>query len=165
MGVPMRDIEEKDEKVDRRIWRVFASMAAAPDFAGATGSDASVADERLLKEHTEAVLHEIARKRGGVVLGRAGAIVLAGVPNALHVRLDGPLDARIAVHARLAKLDEKTAARDVRDNDSARHGYVKHFYRKDATDPRFYHLMIDTTVLRWPVVASIIATAARARGV
>ena len=41
-------------------------------------------------QQTERVLAEIADGAGGVVLGRAGALVLRDRPDALHVRLDGP---------------------------------------------------------------------------
>jgi len=165
LGVPMHDVEGKDEAVHSGLWRVFASMAAAPDFAGSAGAGTSIADERLLREHTEEVLREIAAGAGGVVLGRAGAIVLADAPNALHVRLDGPAPARAAAHARIAGIDAEAAMRDLRDNDSARHAYVRHFYRKDATDARHYHLVIDSCALSWDVVTDLIVAAAKSRGV
>lgn len=166
LGISLEDAEDKDEKIDTGLWRVISSMAFVPDFTGA-GSLANLAttDERTFARRTEEVLREVADRHGGVVLGRAGAIVLADVPAALHVRLDGSVQARVEGHMRHSGCDQHTAERDVRTNDSAREAYVRHLYRCDATDPRHYHLVIDTTALHWDAVTSIVVAAARDRGV
>ena len=52
-------------------------------------------DEPSYKEHIGLVLRREA-ERGAVILGRGAAIVLAEHPGALHVRLDGPVERRIA---------------------------------------------------------------------
>ena len=49
----------------------------------------------VFKTGTEQALRDMADTTGGVVLGRAGAVVLAQHPTALHVRLDGPRQARV----------------------------------------------------------------------
>ncbi|MGI8694488.1 MAG: cytidylate kinase-like family protein, partial [Geodermatophilaceae bacterium] len=91
LGVSLDDAEAKDETVASGLWRAISSMALVPDLSGA-GPLASmpVPDERAFREKTEQVLREVANSTGGVILGRAGAVVLADVPDALHVRLDGP---------------------------------------------------------------------------
>ena len=163
LGIPVRDAEEKDEHVDTGWWRILSTMSFMPDAAG-VGPFNTVPDERTFVEQTEQVLREVAG-RGGVILGRAGAIVLADEPNALHVRLSGPLKARVAAHARRRGCSLKDAETEVRTNDSARETYVRQLYRCDATECRHYHLVIDTTVLPWDEVAAIIVNAAKARGV
>lgn len=163
LGIPMRDAKDRDEKVDTGLWRVISSMAFVPDLAGAGPLAYSTSsDERAFRIHTEQVLHQVAR-RGGVVLGRAGAIVLADVQDALHVRLDGPVPARVAVHAAHRGIDIAEAERTVRENDSAREAYVRHFYRCDATDAKHYHLVVDSTAMPWDVVTDLVVRAARAR--
>jgi len=167
LGVPLADAEERDETVDTRIWRVLASMALVPDLAGAGPvSYATICDEASFREQTEQVLVEVAAGTGGVVLGRAGAIVLADVPGALHVRLDGPAEARLAglVH-RHPDQDEAALRHALRDNDGARAAYVRHLYRVDPCDCRLYHLVIDSTALGWDTVTELVVTAARARGI
>ena len=166
LGISLADAEEQDEKVDTGLWRIVSSMAFVPDLGGAGAlAQSALTDERLFQQQTEQVLHEVAERQGGVVLGRAGAIVLADVEPALHVRLTGGVQARIAGHMARTGVDRKTAEHEVRSNDSAREAYVKHLYRCDATDSKHYHLVIDTTSLPWDVVTDIIVTAARARGV
>ena len=108
------------------------------------------------------MLREIAA-RGGVVLGRAAAFVLADHPEALHVRLDGPVDARVAQVVWRTGRPEPDVRRELRSNDAARTAYVRHFYRRDATDARHYHVVLDTTAIPWETAADLVVTAARGR--
>ena len=85
------------------------------------------------------------------------------MPGALHVRLTGPRDARIAQGAELEHLDRVTAERHLEESDNAREAYVRHFYRCDPTDAVHYHLVIDSTALPLDACAALIADAALAR--
>jgi cytidylate kinase len=167
LGVPLRDAESHDETADTGTWRVLSSMALVPDIAGAgPWAYSAMCDEASFRDKTEQVLGEIAAGSGGVILGRAAAIVLREVPNALHVRLDGPAEARLAlVRARHPERDEEWLRQALRDNDSARTAYVRHFYRVDPAECRHYHLVIDSTALPWPAVTELVVSAARTRGV
>ena len=164
LDVPLDEAERKDDAVDTGLWRVVSSMALVPELSGAGPlAYRNFADEHAFREKTEEVLREIA-VRGGVVLGRAAAFVLADEPGALHVRLDGPVDARVAaVVARTGRSDAEVR-RELRSNDAARGGYVRHFYRCDATQARHYHLVLDTTAIPWGTATELVVTAARARG-
>jgi cytidylate kinase len=122
-------------------------------------------DERTFRLQTERVVREIADGQGGVVLGRAAALVLGDRPDALHVRLDGPEERRLdAVVARTGRPRDEVR-RELRANDAAREGYVRRSYRVDATSPRIYHLVIDSTALPQPTVVDLVVEAARARGI
>jgi cytidylate kinase len=111
------------------------------------------------------VVREIADGQGGVVLGRAAALVVGDRPDALHVRLDGPEERRLdAVVARTGRPREEMR-RELRANDAAREGYVRRSYRVDATSPRIYHLVIDSTALPQQTVVDLVVEAARARGI
>lgn len=111
---------------------------------------------------TRRVLLDTARSRGGVFLGRAGSIVLADLPGALHVRLDAPVERRVRQAVRLGAASEREARRALEDNDRARAAYVRHFYRADPADPAHYHLMIDSTVIPVQACAGLIVMAAEA---
>ena len=165
LDVPLDQAERRDETTDRGLWRVISSMALVPEMAGA-GPLAynTYTDEHAFREKTEEVLHEIADSGGGVLLGRAAAIVLAGRADALHVRLDGPAEARIAQAVARTGKPEAEIRRALRSNDAARAAYVRNFYRTDPADARHYHLVIDTTAISWAVAADLVVAAARARG-
>jgi cytidylate kinase len=47
--------------------------------------------------------------------------------------------------------------------DRAREAYVKCFYKADARDPRYYHLVIDSTAFTTDACVALIVAAARAR--
>ncbi len=166
LGVTLDDAAAQDEKASTGLWQLISSMALVPDLSG-TGPLAYgvVHDERAFREQTEHVLHEVAASTGGVILGRAGALVLADVPNALHVRLDGPPAARLAQAQAHAEPDEQVDESVQRENDAARQAYWRHFYRRDWHDCRQYHLVLDSTAMPQDTVVELIVIAARARSV
>ena len=161
-----------DDRAEHGIGRIFAGAARLPSVT-LGGMDLYTPDVtgRLLDEtdfvaRTEQVLRDTAQRRGGVILGRAGACVLAEHPGALHVRLDGPVERRLArARTETGEPDLRALERRLTDNDRARAAYVKHFYRVDPALPRLYHLVLDPTVLPDSTVVEIIALAAEARSV
>ncbi len=164
LDVPLDLAEQRDERTDRGLWRVISSLALVPEMSGA-GPLAyhTFADEHAFREKTEEVLLELAAA-GAVLLGRAAALVLAGRPDALHVRLDGPVDARVAAVTSRTGRPEAEVRRALRSNDAARAAYVRTFYRADPADARHYHLVLDTTAVPWDAAADLVVAAARARG-
>ncbi len=107
------------------------------------------------------MLRTLADTTGGVVLGRAAAVVLAQHPAAFHVRLDGDRAGRVARAAEQVDGDEEAAARLLDQTDRDREGYVRYFYKVDPRDSRLYHLILDSTVIPLDVCSDLIVTAAR----
>ncbi len=166
LGVPVDTVDAVVDDPPSRFWSLMASMAVVPDYLG-TSSQANVAlpSERELREQIERELVTIADDGGGVVLGRAAALVLANRPDALHVRLDGPVEGRIQAAMRQHGIDEKTAREACKASDLARSSYVRHFYHADSAAPQHYHLVIDTVALGWAAATDLICLAAQRRGV
>ena len=111
---------------------------------------------------TERVLCRQAETGEGVILGRAGVIVLRDRDDVLRVRLDGSPERRVRQAMSLGALDRETAQRALRKLDSTHAEYARRFYSADITDPRLYHLMIDSTAIDLDTCAEMIVTAARA---
>jgi cytidylate kinase len=122
----------------------------------------TMGDEVQLRRATERVIGEAAIDNS-VVVGRAGAIVLRGHDDALHVRLDGPRKSRIVQGAQALGLSLKEAEKRLDQTDRARAAYVRELYSRDWRDPDLYHLMINSTVLSTEVCARLILAAAKAR--
>jgi cytidylate kinase len=97
-----------------------------------------------------------------VLLGRAGAVVLATRPRAYHVRLDGPIDRRVAWAASFERLDLEAVKRRQSEADKARSQFVKRLFHADPADPRLYHLVIDPTVLGVDATVRVLQSAADA---
>jgi cytidylate kinase len=164
LGVPVSEAEANDETVVRGLWRLVASLGTMPDPVGGVMPTAAVPDERAYRQQTERILAEIADSAGGVVLGRAAALVLGDRPDVLHVRLDGPKDRRLAAAVARSRRPRDEVRRELEANDRSREAYVRHFYRCDPTSPQHYHVVLDSTALPLDTVVNLIVTAARGRG-
>jgi cytidylate kinase len=113
--------------------------------------------------HTEEAIRHTVNAGGAVILGRAGVFVLKGRPDVLHVRLDGPIEARRRAAMQRDGLDYKTAARMQQATDYARRAYISHFYPREGAweDPRHYHMVLDSTAISVDTCVEIITKAAK----
>ena len=112
---------------------------------------------------TEKAISGLAGAGGAVILGRAGVFVLEGVPDVLHVRLDGDVEARRRAAMVRAGLDYQNASKKQHATDQARRSYIAHFYPRAGSweDPRHYHLVIDSTAISIDTCVEIITRAAK----
>ena len=165
LAVPLDRALAHDQHLPTGIIRVLSKMANSIVPYGSTpvGAVGETNEEDVYRSGTEKVIHQVADETGGVILGRAAAIVLAGHATALHVRLDGPPERRLARAVSHEGIDEQEAAKLMDDSDRARLAYVKHFYRSDPREARHYHLVIDSTVLPVDTCTELIVQAAEAR--
>jgi cytidylate kinase len=163
LDVPLDEALTQEElKYDTRS-RLLASLAMMVQmFSAAPSNLVNPADDESFRKTTELVLRDLAVS-GAVVLGRAGAIVLRDLPAALHVRLDAPHEQRVLQAMRLGNVDRETAEGDLRDSDLAREAYVQHWYRVDPSDPRHYHLVIDSTSIDLDTCVELAARALTSR--
>jgi hypothetical protein len=165
LGVTLEEAEANDETVVRGLWRLVASLGTMPDPVGGVLPTSTLPDARAYRQQTERVLAEIADGAGGVVLGRAGALVLKDRVDALHVRLDGPPDRRLQAAAGRSDRSLEEVRREMEGNDRAREAYVRHFYRCDPAEAAHYHLVVDSTAFAIDTVVEMVVTAARGRGI
>ena len=76
--------------------RFLSYFARAASVGAMMAPDAVVDDDDTIRQRTEDGLRPWRQGAPAVVLGRAGAVVLASRPRAFHVRLDGPVERRVA---------------------------------------------------------------------
>ena len=165
LGVPVAEAEANDETVVRGVWRLVASLGTMPDPVGGVLPTSALPDERAYRQQTERVLTEIADSAGGVVLGRAAALVLGQRADTLHVRLDGPAERRLESAVARSGRPWEEVKRELEVMDRTRESYVRHFYRCDPRAARHYHLVVDSTALSLGTVVDLVVTAARGRGI
>ncbi|GAA0315501.1 cytidylate kinase-like family protein [Actinoallomurus spadix] len=167
IGCSLEEALAHDDRAEHGLGRILAGAARLPNVT-LGGMDVHLPQRGVLPEEefvrrTEQVIKEVAdRGEGAVILGRAAQIVLAGHPGALHVRLDGSRERRIARVRESLELSAHEAERLLIDSDRARTAYVKHFYRADPADPGLYHLVIDSTRLAAAACVDMVVTAAHA---
>lgn len=159
---PFERLTEAEEQATPQN-RFFAYLAHAAPFGPTVPAPITAGDDdQLIRSRAESGIAGLRRAGGGVILGRAAAVVLAGRPLAYHVRLDGPRKRREQAATRIEGVTPEQAAATLVETDRARTAYVKRLYRADPTDPKLYHLLIDSTVLPLDAVADLIVAAARA---
>jgi cytidylate kinase len=115
-----------------------------------------------VRAQVEASIWHLARGSGGVILGRAAALVLGNHEGAFHVRLDGPAVRRCRQAMTIEGIDATTAADRLAHTDKARARYIAGLYDRDASDPTLYHLVLDSTVIPLDVCVELIERSARA---
>ncbi len=162
-GVTEKAVADVDEKPRGGRERLLGVLGrTSPPTAASEQVERLDLEERRLRAEIEDFL-AAATRSGGVVLGRGGAVVLASVPQALHVYVGGDRNARIQRVMELQGADRETAAQRVKANDRARREYVRSTYGVDGDNPALYHLMIDAVALGVDVCVDLIVMAAQLR--
>ncbi len=123
--------------------------------------DSFISDD--FRRATEEVLHRQAATGEGVILGRASVVVLRHHPRVLRARLDGAPQRRIEQAMALdPSLDRASAEHGLRRSDRTHADYARQLYGVEITDPRLYHLIVDSTQLSTEACVDLIVTAAQA---
>jgi cytidylate kinase len=161
LGVAVEEAEARDEQTQGWLTRLLTGIApmSAEYMLGSDVPRTALLSEDAFCQRTQEVLRGVVAEGGGVILGRAGALVLADCPTALHVRLDGEVNRRARQAAKAANLSEAEALKLLRKVDKTREGYVRHFYQADPADPCHYHMTLDSTRLSFDTCTDLIVAA------
>ncbi|MHB1538747.1 MAG: cytidylate kinase-like family protein [Solirubrobacteraceae bacterium] len=159
LAVPLEEAVEHDGRISRGWPERILSGFLGQD----TGAPAWLAEDTMpsdeFRRATEEVLCAQARTGRGVLLGRAGAVLLRERTDVLRVRLDGPRELRVRQGSELEGIDEHTARRRLEQTDKAHAAYVGHFYGADICDPTLYDIALDSTAISLRCCVDLIAHA------
>jgi hypothetical protein len=161
LAVPLAEAETRDEALSgffERLLGAFVMMGGM--YGGMIMPAAEIPDEPAFLAATEQIIRRHGASGDGVILGRAGMIVLADHPHVLRVRLSGPVEARIEQAVRRYGLSVEEARRQERENDGARAAWVQRFYSRDIADPSLYDLVINATRFDVEECVALIVSAA-----
>jgi cytidylate kinase len=174
LGVPLHaqafSSEELEAAMERResegvLTRVFGAMGGPyTSYAGLEGPGVALAQRdnyELVIQNTRFV--QEAARQGGVIVGRNGAFILAKWPGALHVRLDGPVEQRIARAAAESGIDTERAAKRQKREDQVRADMSIELYGWDPRELDHYDLVVNTGLLDLDTCVEIIVAAAKAK--
>jgi cytidylate kinase len=156
---PGRERVTEEERRQTSTGRFLARLAYV---TGGLGMPVPTAQDMAdpIRRRVEESIAALVDGGGAVILGRAGAVVLADQPRAFHVRLDGPYRRRVARAMSIEGTDGDTARARLEETDRARTRYVERLYGRNPSDPALYHLLMDTTVLATEDCVDLIARAA-----
>jgi cytidylate kinase len=146
-------------RVFNAIGGSYASMAGGEPPNNLLVAQQEADSSELVAANTRYV--EEAAREGGVIMGRNGAFILADWPDALHVRLDGPLEQRVARAAQESGIDLERAAQRQRREDQVRADMSIEFYGWDPREVDRYHLVVNTGLMDLDTCVDIIVQAAR----
>ena len=145
LAVPLDDALAHDDAVRGVLERLLMRFApAAQAFSGAA-PPTELVDERSFLRATEDVVRERLR-RAAAILGPRGGGRARGRPGALHVRLDGPTERRLAQAVELEGIARRRpSATCARPTAPARP--IPAVLRRRRPRRQLYHLVIDSTAL------------------
>jgi cytidylate kinase len=144
------------------VHRLLASFTEAMPTGPTLSPPSTHHQDRHLRAHGETGIHRLMATGGGVILGRAAAVVL-GKDQGFHVRLDGPPALRIVQGAVIEGISEEEARARLSAADKARNAYVRRLYRCDPANASLYHLVIDSTAIPLDTVTELILAAVQAQ--
>lgn len=114
------------------------------------------ASHTLVQQASETML-KLAALGNVVLVGRAGNLVTRKLPDVLHVRLVGSLEARARRLAESRGLPRKSALDLIEKEDAGRRRYVKKYFSADLRDAQFYHLVLNTDLVSIEETADLLA--------
>ena len=156
LSVPVASAQARDERREPTALRLLVSAANTEPLFGLEVAAIDFDDEDQFRLATEASLWKLAATSGGVIVGRVGAVILAGHPRAIHVRVAASRVTRCRRVREYGGLDEPAALRLIDRTDRARAEYARHLYGADLSDPDLYDLIVATDKLSIDDAAEVV---------
>ena len=103
------------------------------------------------------IIQELANEGNVVIAGCAGQVILANHPQALHVQIVAPFEARLARLMGQQAISEGAALERLLTSDRKRASYMKRNYGVDWLDPNLYDVLINTAKITHETAVSCIA--------
>jgi cytidylate kinase len=151
--------------VSRELINQAAQRAGAPEVALAMIDELNLLRLKPSPAETQAyltavkmVMEELANAGEVILMGRAGQIVLAGHPQAVHVRVIAPVPLRVERVAHRSGVSLEAAHAQVEASDRYHMNYFKRYYKMPWDGPGLYDLVINTAKLTPEDAADIICT-------
>ncbi|MCX6277529.1 MAG: cytidylate kinase-like family protein [Bacteroidetes bacterium] len=106
----------------------------------------SYVSNHRMKKTIRKVIGELAQKGRMIIVGRGGVGVLQGCPNAIHVRLQAPLEWRIPEICQLRGINREAAIKLAEDTDQKRKSLIELVYG-DKFNPYLFDLSFNCQTL------------------
>lgn len=153
--------EREREGALGRLLRNFSPANFSDDGAVSNAATFSQANYAAMAEENTALVRAAA-EQGGVIQGRNGQYILKDRPNTVHVKLDGPVESRIAFAAQ-GGLGVESAKRRQAIEDEFRAMLSEKTYNFDPRDNDWYDVVINGSGLPVATVVSIIKATAEGK--
>ena len=134
MGLPVSVISDTEEHVKSLYFRQQYPLGMGI---------ASMRDEIFLIQKN--IIRDLAQKESCIIVGRCADSILMDMENRLNVYIYAPMDARLRNAVELAKLDERTAKKMIREIDRSRELYHRRYCPEYVDASTNKDIMIDSS--------------------
>lgn len=109
--------------------------------------DENITDANSFHTMLRRIINKAADEMNAVVLGRGGVCILEDHEQALHFRLVASMEDRIKWVAMREELTEEEAEDKIKDTDSRKRKYFKHYFGRSIDDHWMYHGILNLSKL------------------
>lgn len=160
-GEPLELIADAERR--KGFWERALNAVAVSGSGGGVPYEPSI--ERFNPpQNTEALIRdaitEIAARGSVVIAAHAAAMQLGGGPNVVRALITASDETRLARIRDEVGLDEKAAAKALRDSDKARNDYFRRFYQISDELPVHYDIVVNTDHVSFDQAISLIVALA-----
>jgi len=126
------------------------------------GLDVAKTDRRdLMVRMLNLVVRTVARHGNVVILGRSGYAILSGLSDVLHVRLQAPLDDRIAAIQAEQNIALEDATALVKEKDAIQAAFIKSFYSVPWASSSSFDIAINSALVPLDIATAWVIEAAK----
>lgn len=90
------------------------------------------------------IVYDAISKDNVVLKGRGGQFLLTDRENVLNVRIIAPVDFRVSIFKTRQNMDSRIAEEMIMQLDRERNRFIRYLFEKDATEPDWYDIIINT---------------------
>ncbi len=161
VGLREGDLVVREEKAGGFWENLLQSFSlGAPEAAFVPPPLASVYADDLFQLES-LIIREIADRFDAVIVGRAGFHVLAGRPNAVHIRVHADAGRRVQRAIEVYGIaDRREAEEQIRRSDRQRAQFIKSYTGQDCNDARVFDLCVNTGTVGLDAATEIVASVA-----
>ena len=155
MDCDRRTVDEHAERVDPLYYRLFKSFLRGSFEGTLNAPRLKMVDADCIRQVAGPVVTSAAKSGNSVIVGRGSAYYLRDSPDAFHVFVYAPFEAKVQ-RLRSQGKSEKEAIELVETVDRDRAAYIKQYFDIEWPARHFFHLMMNTTLGDEVVVQTIL---------
>jgi cytidylate kinase len=148
-------VEKHEETRDPLFYRLARAFMRGSYEGSQNAHRIKIADTDCIREVAERVVKRAAETGSCVIVGRGSAYYLQGRPDAFHVFVYAPFDAKVQ-RLRAQGKDAREAAELAETVDQDRAAFIKQYFGVEWPDRQKFHLMINSTIGDETVVDTIL---------
>ncbi len=152
-------INEECLESDRHVGSFGIDEGTAPGLHGTTQE--LMADANFYKVSFMANILDHALRENAVMAGMGAGIILAGIGNAINIRVVRLMEERVRAIARVKGIPYDDAFDLVERMDEGKRDFIARYFSADPGDPSYYHAVVNSSYISLEEAVAILAEYAR----